>query len=239
MTFDPKQLSAVFFDLDDTLVDTAGQLIEPALRDAAGRMLEAGMVAEFDPLLEFLKEQASAGRGGNYFAGAAEHFRVTDSDRQAIVEAGRRAYFSRNVPDLRPLPGILRLLEKLRQRHYLFLVTAGDPATQRAKVDRLALQNAFDAIRWVDSVAGEEKLPVFREILERFHLEAGRCVCVGDRVISEIRDANQLGMWTVRIRRGEFAAMDPANPLETPDFTVTDTKELAALFDRRRREGLP
>ena len=79
-------------------------------------------------------------------------------------------------------------------------------------------------------MAGQRKLPAFRQLLEDHRLDPGCCACVGDRVAGEILDANQLGMWTIRLRRGEFVAMEPSSPAETPDFTVDNLSELADLF---------
>jgi FMN phosphatase YigB (HAD superfamily) len=52
---------------------------------------------------------------------------------------------------------------------------------------------------------------------------------VGDRAMSEIRAGNELGMHTVRIRRGEFAAQEPQGKIEQPDYTVKNISEVRRL----------
>lgn len=228
--FRPERLRAVFFDLDDTLLDTSGLLVVPALTEAAERMIDAGLPAGREALVDWLRTRVAEGRGGDYFADAVRHFGVAEEQRERVARVGRRAYFAREVPSLQPLPGSRELLRRLRRRYGLYLVTAGDPATQRRKIDRLGLTPDFDAIRLVDSMQGEDKLEVFRQILDDRELEPAACLSVGDRVTGEIRDANRLGMWTVRLRRGEFHAMEPEGPEDEPDFTIVELSELAGLL---------
>lgn len=194
-------------------------------------MIGAGLSAGRETLLAWLRARVDEGRGGDYFADATRHFGVAEQHREGVAEAGRRAYFSREVPALRPLPGSRLLLRSLRQRYRMYLVSAGHPGTQRCKVDRLGLTNAFDAIRLVDSIRGEEKIRAFRQIVHREALDPSTCLAVGDRVTGEIRDANRLGMWTVRVRRGEFRAMEPDGPDEEPDFTILELADLAELLE--------
>jgi putative hydrolase of the HAD superfamily len=224
---------AVFFDLDDTLVDTAGQVVGPALEEATDAMINAGLRVDRAALIGYLRSEASASRGKNYFAAAAERFgaNAPETMQSAVASAGRIAFFSATVPDLEPLPGSRGLLRQLRQQGCrLFLITAGKPSAQRRKVEQLGLSDAFDAVAFVDSLQGESKLPAFEDILERFAISPSACLCVGDRVVGEIRDANMLGIWTVRIRGGEFAAVEPSCPDEIPDLDVSSLQELAALL---------
>lgn len=230
MAFDPASLRAVVFDLDDTLVDTAGKLVSSALSDAAEAMVDAGLAAEAAAVARHLEALAERRVGFDYFAEAADRFGAAGEFREETILAGRRAYFQRPVPPIEPLPGSRSLLATLRQRYRLFLVTAGSPETQRQKVARLELTKAFDGICWIDSLRNEQKGAAFRKILERERLEPFRCVCVGDRVMGEIADANRLGIWTIRVRRGEFASVEPANSEETPDFTVDDLFGVAQLL---------
>ena len=231
--FESAAPSAVFFDLDDTLIDTAGQLVETALEDAADAMLRAGLRADRAELINFLQAKACAAKGGNYFAAAVERFGqgATGSSLSAAEKEGRTAFFAAAVPDIEPLPDCERLLRELRKRGCrLFLITAGNPTTQRQKIDRLGFAEAFDAITYVNSLEGETKLPAFQKLLARFAIDPADCLCVGDRIVGEIRDANSLGMWTVRIRGGEFAAVEPSHANEIPDFSVANVHELAALL---------
>jgi ribonucleotide monophosphatase NagD (HAD superfamily) len=52
---------------------------------------------------------------------------------------------------------------------------------------------------------------------------------VGDRAMSEIRAGNELGMHTVRIRRGEFARQESKGKVEQPDYTIKSISEVKKL----------
>jgi len=242
--FESETPSAVFFDLDDTLIDTAGRVVDLALEEAADAMLRAGLGATRAELVKFLRAKARAAQGGNYFAAAVDRYGqcAAGSSPSSVAMEGRAAFFSADVPDLEPLPGSRHLLRELRERGCrIFLVTAGKPETQRKKIERLGFAGEFDAIVFVNSMEGETKFPAFQRLLARDAIDPSDCLCVGDRVVGEIRDANILGMWTVRIRGGEFAAVEPSHAAEVPDFTVADIQELAVLLgmDPRRAAGRP
>jgi FMN phosphatase YigB (HAD superfamily) len=224
---------AVFFDLDDTLMDTAGQIVDLAVTDATDALIEAGLRADRADLLAFLRSRTEAAEGGNHWDAALDRFGLVnqDADPEAVVRAGRDAFFSTDLPELEPLPGCRRLLSRLRDAGcLLFLVTGGKPSTQREKIQRLCFTDVFDAIAFADSLAGESKLPAFEDLVERFSLRPVECLCVGDRVVGEIHDGNQLGMYTVRMRGGEFAAMEPSSPVEIPDLEITSLYELATVM---------
>lgn len=228
---DLDTIDAVVFDLDDTLIDTSGQLVPAALRVAAEAMVAAGIDADAATLHGHLVERASAGLGADYFGTAVARFGTRDSaSGEEIAARGRRAYLTADVGCPPLLPGAVSLLERLRDRARLFLVTAGDPDTQRRKVTRLGIAPRFDEIRWVASVDGEDKFAALAALLDTHALTAERCVVVGDRVGGEIHDANRLGMISVWIRRGEFREREPRNQGEVPGHVVRDVAELTALF---------
>ena len=230
MTLDLERIDAIFFDLDDTLIDTSGVLVDPALRVTARRLLDAGMPGAIAEVEQFLLRQAQAGRGLDYFRNAAVHFGASDMDVDRLAEIGRRTFLTVEVPAIRTLPGVAQLLDTLEGRCRLFLVTAGDPATQRAKIAQLDIGSRFDEMRFVSSLEGEDKDAAFVDLMQGHDLEAERCVCVGDRLVGEIRSGNHLGMRTVWLRRGEFSRMAPATPMDTPDFTISDPRELGTLL---------
>ena len=101
---EPDTVDAVFFDLDDTLLDTAGRIVRPALAAAARAMVAAGFPASTEELAAFLHRQAEAADGRDYFARAADRFDVIDEDRERLIQTGRRAYLSREVADLELFP---------------------------------------------------------------------------------------------------------------------------------------
>ena len=65
-----------------------------------------------------------------------------------------------------------------------------------------------------------------------YGLKASEILVVGDRPMREIRAGKELGMHTVRIRHGEFAAQEPRDKEEEPDYEVKNISEVKTLpFD--------
>ncbi len=234
MAFRLRRADAVFFDLDDTLADTLGTLVGPALQQAAARMVAAGLDTDESTAAEFMWRLAEHGEGADYFAVALERFGSISGGDSAIIEIGRRTYFTTDVTALRLLPGGRDLLEALAPRHALFLVTAGDPQTQQRKLERLAITRFFRAVRLVSSIAGESKRNAFRELVADHALAPQHCICVGDRLIGEIRDGNRLGMTTIWMQHGEFRRLRPQTENDQPSHTIASLNELAALFGVER-----
>ena len=105
MAFRLRRADAVFFDLDDTLADTLGTLVGPALQQAAARMVAAGLDTDESTAAEFMWRLAEHGEGADYFAVALERFGSISGGDSAIIEIGRRTYFTTDVTALRLLPG--------------------------------------------------------------------------------------------------------------------------------------
>jgi len=230
MAFELQRIDAVFFDLDDTLADTLGTLVGPALRQAAASMVGAGLDTDEETAAGFMWRLAERGEGVDYFAAALTRFGSILGEASVIAEIGRRTYFTTDVAAIRLLPGARRLLEALAPQCTLFLVTAGDPRTQQRKLERLAIIEFFRAVRLVSSMAGESKRDAFRELVADHALAPQHCVCVGDRLVGEIRAGGELGMTTIWMRSGEFRHLGPQTKNDQPSHTIASLDELAALL---------
>lgn len=219
---------AVFFDLDDTLFDCHGQLVLPAHREAVAAMIEAGLPADPEEALRRRLDIFARRPREDVNRLLAESYGVRSPE---VVDVGYRAYHRRDVGPIHPYPGATTVLERLREAHPLFLVTAGDPETQARKVERLDLEKHFDRVVTVDPSRGETKEEAFRTLLRDGGLRPADCIVVGNRVDSEIRAGIALGTRTVWLRKGEYAHLEPAGPDETPDRTIESLADLPSAID--------
>ena len=205
-----------------------GQRVVAAHRNASQALAAAGLPAsadeilklrlaavEVDPRLEFVDLEVGRQLG------------VPLSG--TLREASRTAYFSAPVGRLRLFPGALRLLRHLKSRGVRnFIVSFGDPDTQRGKVAALGLdgESSVENIFYADRGQVLTKEEVFRSVLQSVESDPARVLVVGDRPASEIRAGKGLGMHTVRLRHGEFAVQEPQSEAERADFEI---KKLTAL----------
>ena len=224
-------IRCVIFDLDDTLYDCLGQRVRPAHRHAAIAMVKAGLKAKVEAVYRArMKAFRQDPMLKHIDAEICRRFGAHDPER--ISRAARDAYFNCPVGKLTLFRGTLPLLRFLHGRGVrVFLVSFGEPEIQRAKVRALGLEgNApIDKIFYADRDKLLTKEAAFQIIQQEVGLPAGQVLIVGDRAMSEIRAGNELGMHTVRIRRGEFAAQDPLDKTEVADYVVRNISEVKKL----------
>ncbi len=228
-------IRCVIFDLDDTLYDCFGQRVKPAHRHAAVAMVKAGLHASAEaayrarmkafqenPMLRHIDAVVTARYGGG--------------DPETVSEAARDAYFTCPVGKLTLFAGTMPLLRFLHARGVkCFVVSFGEPKIQKAKVRSLGLDRtpAIDRIFYADRQNLLTKEGAFRQIQKELGLKSDEMLVVGDRAMSEIRAGNELGMHTVRLRRGEFVSQEPQGKVEQADYTVkgiSDVKKLPYVW---------
>jgi FMN phosphatase YigB (HAD superfamily) len=151
--------------------------------------------------------------------------------------AGRaeRAFFV--YPDLVPPLELdaraARALDLMAELAPLALLTTGDEATQRRKVERLGIAARFEELVFAP-FRGGGKTTMLGELIERRGWRGERAVVVGDRARSDVRAGNAHGCLTVLVRRAgnEFAAETPRDACETPDHVCPDLLAAAELLQR-------
>ncbi|MFW6163184.1 MAG: uridine diphosphate-N-acetylglucosamine-binding protein YvcK [Planctomycetota bacterium] len=231
------RIKAILFDLDDTLFDCCGLLVEAARRRAARAMIEAGLpCTEEEAYQEQIRLAERHGPRYSVFDAMAERYGMPAS----LAEVALAAYNSDEVGDIEPFPDVPETLEQLRNEGYkLLLVTIGVPARQQRKLERLGLAPYFAETAIVDSETGEHRDECFRRLLTAHGLKPGEVVVVGDRIQSEIKTGNSLGMVTVRMLHGRFRDLAPKSDLEEPDYKIQRIGELLNVLRvvHRRNKG--
>lgn len=228
------RIRAVVFDLDDTLVDTTGQLLEPAHADAAAAMIAAGLPGTVQEVAQARIDLARAHPDQSVDRLVAHRYGCEDD---AVVIAGHRAFYERRVRKLDPFPDATRVLSELGAAGVLrLLVTAGHPPTQRQKLALAGLEELIDAVHIVD-YSEPDKQAAIAELLDAHGLAPEETVVIGDRVDREIAAARRLGCWAVRVAHGEGQWAQPANPEEQPHYTVPGIEALAAVLEDLAEEG--
>ncbi len=228
----PKPLiRCVIFDLDDTLYDCLRQRVGPSHRWAAAAMVKAGLQADVETVFRARMEAFRDDPMLRHIdARVLQLFRADDVQR--ISKIAHDAYFNCPVGELKLFAGTLPLLRHLHaQGIRIFIVSFGEPHIQHAKVKALGLdrERSVEEIFYADRGKSLTKEGAFRKILEKSGVRAGEILVVGDRPSSEILAGKNLGMHTVRLKRGEFAAQEPAGPEETPDYIVKNIAQVRRL----------
>ncbi len=120
-------------------------------------------------------------------------------------------------------PGVLELLQRLSARHELVLVSRNEPARKK-RIEELTITNYFQKIVFVN----EKSKQLFKEIAGN----EKKVMVVGDSISGEITIGNQLGLITVRLKKGKFAVEIPKDNNELARYEITDINELENIIAR-------
>jgi putative hydrolase of the HAD superfamily len=208
-------LSAVCFDLDDTLFDYH-QYARAGLQSAADRIeAETGRHLHDELRRLYFEESVTEGT----FDVLLERYDL-EVPVAALVEA-----FHDSTGDLDPYPGAESVLEALGREFDLGLLTGGRGG--HAKVDRLGIRKHFDAVLVAPSEGlTKHEREAYDRVLADLDVEPVAAAYVGDDPRVDFVIPNELGMTTVRVRRGRYADLDPEGPDAAPDHELDSLDEL-------------
>lgn len=98
-------------------------------------------------------------------------------------------------PPMVLLPDVQPTLAALRASSRLVLVTKGDEAAQRAKIERSGLGPLFDAVY----IVAEKRAPAYRRIADELQLDPRQTWMIGNSPKSDINPAIECGLGAILI----------------------------------------
>ncbi len=222
------KINAVIFDLDDTLFDCTGLLVEASRRRAARAMIEAGLPCTEEYACQLQKTLSE--KYGPYYHVFDEIAKKYNMDH-SLVEQAFHAYNSGEVTNIKPFPDVIPTLKQLKSDGYkLFLVTTGVHERQKKKIELLGLGPYFDKVVINDQEVGLLLEEAFRDLLESYDLSPGEVVVVGDRIGEELRIAKNLGMFAVQMLHGRFRVETAVEVSRRPDYKIKQIFQLPAAL---------
>lgn len=223
---------AVIFDLDDTLYPERDFVFSAFQAVAAWAEQHAGIPAAdgYGRLRQLFED----GVRGDTFNRWLESFEVAD---QHLIPRLVQVY-RQHQPVLNPFSGVLELLEILRERYDLGLVSDGYLQVQQAKWNGLNLAGYFDSVVFSDTWGRDAWKPStkpFEEVLRQLGPHITQSVYVADNPQKDFLGPHQLGMATVRlcIAGGEYSSRRPPSARHAPQRTVNSIGELTRLFQEQ------
>ncbi|NIE77922.1 HAD-IA family hydrolase [Pantoea sp. Ap-967] len=183
-------LTALLFDLDGTLTDTDTlhlQAFRQLLHDHDGRELTQ---AQFDA-------QVSGRSNGELFAELFPH--ADKAQCQALAER-KEALFRELAPELKPLPGLLNLLDHARAWDIgMCVVTNAPRLNAEHMLAAMGLQSRFEHVLVADELARPKPDPLpYLTGLQRLEAVAGEALAFEDS-LPGVAAASGAGIFTVGI----------------------------------------
>jgi putative hydrolase of the HAD superfamily len=205
-----SDLKAIFFDVDDTLYSTS-DFARRARENAVDSMIRLGLKMRKEPLIKELDEVIS-----EFTSNYEHHFDQLLARLPAhcysglnpafLVASAIIAYHDTKMRDLKPHPDARRALEVLsRTPLILGVITAGLKIKQAEKLLRLGLYQYFvpTALFISDQIGiSKPNVKLYQRACMALNILPSEALYVGDNPTHDIDPPNQIGMITVRMKRG-------------------------------------
>jgi putative hydrolase of the HAD superfamily len=215
--------------MDDTLYDEI-DYYRSGFAVAARRIADDFKLKD-EAVFGYLLEIFNSGNHKTTFDAAAVKFGVT-FDKKYIEKLIN--VFRGHKPDI-TLPSESRtVLENLKSRYKLGLVTDGYLPAQELKAEALGIGKFFDCIIYTEKLGSEHWKPSpkgFEKLLQDLAVAANQCVYVGDNLRKDFLSPNQMGFKTIRIVRAKRLHLGPApSPQAQPQYEIDSITKLPDLL---------
>ena len=223
-------ISVLLFDIGETLLDAAGQqdALMEVHRTTLGNFGFELSIAEYsrldsEKISQFVPSAMHA---------ITRHFAGSDGHLFDEITSEVRSHY----PEIRSLkcslyPGADAVLEELAGEYTLAL--AGN-----APAEIVDVLDDLGVLRWFRHTDVSGSLGIkkpderfFRTILDRAGFAPPEAIMIGDRLDNDIIPAKKLGLRTVWMRQGRYAALEPRVPDEFPDETISNLYSLPSAID--------
>jgi len=228
-------VKCLLFGLDDTLYDASVQM-EAARLNAIKAMIEAGLPSDiensFNTLKSIVKEYGP--HYNQHFDRLLERLGLKWNPR--VIAAGVVAYRETSLAYLKPFPDTLPTLVKLRDERYkLGVVASGKPVKQWQKLIQLGVQHLFHFAAFSEQTG---KTPIEGELLKsairELKIQPTEAFYIGNRLDTEIRSANEIGITSVRIRKGEYGIEEPSSPGLAAKYEISKLSDILDILNKSK-----
>lgn len=235
-------VSFVYFDLDDTLIDTTNAVID-AYAAALAEIRPAVVDAGHEPPSQAVEEELIGTFGSTM---PAEYFNAwlyeagVDSDLRQELAARGTAIFLRRTREIEPFPEAKPVLEWLAEEGVgRGIISDGRVDEQRAKLEHAGLARLIGPVFVFEDYPvfkGKPSLAMFEDALAAAKAPAAAVMYVGDRA-KDVIGANLAGMVSVRVLQGWANRRPPSKHFAAarPAYVIANLGELPDII--RRLDG--
>ncbi|HEX5585283.1 HAD family hydrolase [Gaiella sp.] len=225
---------AIFFDLDDTLIDRDRQneAFAPRFQEHFAEALP-DMPAMLDPAALIRAIAAADLRGYRERTEFASLLQETIPWRTPPSAEELLAFWWQEFPRCSAATeGLYEVLGQLRGAGYrLGIITNGIVPSQSAKIEQVKLRDHVDDVVISGAVGFHKPDPrIFHHALGRLEVTPEQAWFVGDNPINDVRGAEALGITAVWFQRDQPWPAD----LPMPRRTIRSLRELLPMIDARR-----
>jgi len=219
-------IKVIIFDLDDTLYEER-IFVESGFRAVSEYIQKRFRVDKEDFFKVVMNILEREGRG--YIFDTA--LRKYNLYRKKLVDKLVRVYRS-HKPGIKPYPGVKSLINSLKKKYKLGLITDGLGYVQRNKVKALGLERFFDFIIYTDDYSKRRSKPSsysFKKALEYFNISPKEAIYIGDDPYKDFLGAKKLGIQTIRVLQGRYRNVKARRNFRA-DYNIGKLTEIKSLL---------
>ena len=217
------RVETLIFDMDNTLYDER-QYVRSGFRAVSEYMAEKFKMDKDEMFSLFLSIFSKQGRG-EVFNTALEEF---DMKKEETIQEMISVYRNHS-PTITVFKDTNNTLSKLKQKHHLGLITDGVKKVQEIKVEALKIASFFEVITYAIDYGGKNNA-VFLTTLEKLKTNPTNSVYIDDNPTKTFAIAKNLGIYTIRIRKGENKNIENADEQCKPDFEIKNLEEILGII---------
>jgi len=216
-----RNITAVFFDMDNTLFDFVEAKI--AACTAVSEIL--GLGRGEDLLQYFLRD----GRDFEGLDNIRDFMADNGIDCEEIFARCCRSYETTKLDRITAYPNTKATISSLRQQGIaLSVITDAHSRNARARLEKAGLSGLFDQLVTCDMTGTKKPDPfVFQYALERSGLSPGEVLVVGDSLRRDISPARRLGFLTAHAVYGDRNVREDRTVV--PDYILADVSDVLRL----------
>lgn len=140
---------------------------------------------------------------------------ISDTDKEALINAYSRQFFSRQTGKQDLFDGVYDMLTELKLMGYQLAIATGKTRAGLDKVLRSTeTENLFHLSRCADETASKPDPKMIFEIIDQFNVEKHKVLMIGDST-HDLQMADNAGINAVAVTCGAHtsAILEPYNPL--------------------------
>jgi len=222
--------SAVLFDLDNTLLDF-WNFKQEAARAAAKAMVKKGLPEKEDKIYKRIFEVYDE-YGVEYqktFYQVIHPYKLEIGQAERIQQAAIVAYLETKFRVLKPYPGVMPTLNKIKKHTKIGIVTDAPRNKAWMRLVISGLDGLFETVVTTDDtkVRKPHRAP-FESALRRMNINAKDTLFVGDNNDRDMLGAKNLGMKVCMAKYGEKL---PRTKEVKLDYEIKNFKELLKIIE--------
>lgn len=221
-------MKLIIFDLDNTLYPEE-TYVQSGFK-AVARYLSGKYDCNFEKLFSKIMDIFNKDGRGKVFDRLVNDLNFNE-------EISTLVYIYRyHLPDISLYPESISLLDTLKAKYKLALITDGRAFVQKRKVEALKIENYFDVVIFTD-VLGENfwkpSVEPYNLVLDMLDCDAEDACYIGDDPYKDFKAPKQLGMKSIQVKIEDEMDYWKKRGYERfdADFQVNNLNEISGVLD--------